>query len=68
MNTDALTTEKDIVGVMKHELGHIFGLGHKDDDTLMTTFKTNPSFTGEISEWASSTAARQILKGKAFTL
>ena len=68
MNTETLKSEKDIVGVLKHELGHIFGLGHKDDDTLMTSFKTNPSFTGEISDWAASTAAKQLLNGSAFMI
>ena len=68
MNTETLKSEKDIVGVLKHELGHIFGLGHKDDDPLMTSFKTNPSFTGEISDWAASTAAKQLLNGRAFMI
>ena len=68
LNTETLKSEKDIVGVLKHELGHIFGLGHKDDDPLMTSFKTNPSFTGEISDWAASTAAKQLLNGRAFMI
>ena len=36
--------------VLKHEIGHLFGLEHDDKDTLMTTRFTDKIFSGEISK------------------
>ena len=37
------------VNVLKHEIGHVFGLEHDDSDTLMSRLVTDKVFTGEIS-------------------
>ena len=60
MNSEALQGSL-LTNVMKHELGHLFGLGHKSDDSLMTEFVSSSVFTGEISELAIDTATSYML-------
>jgi hypothetical protein len=60
LNTQALSPEQR-TGVLKHEMGHLFGLGHDDSDSLMTTFLDDPDYTGEISEYDKTVAAAYVL-------
>lgn len=50
LNSELLTSVKNQTNVLKHEIGHLFGLEHDDNDTLMTTRYTDKVFTGEISK------------------
>lgn len=50
LNSEVLTTRENQIKVLKHEIGHLFGLEHDDNDTLMTTRYTDKVFTGEISK------------------
>lgn len=64
INTEALKSDKEIEKVLKHELGHVFGLEHDNSDSLMTTYYNDPVFTGEISDNAAKKAAENIRSGK----
>ena len=50
LNSEVLKTTEDQIKVLKHEIGHLFGLEHDDNDTLMTTRFTDKTFSGEISK------------------
>lgn len=50
LNSEVLKTSEDQIKVLKHEIGHLFGLEHDDKDTLMTTRFTDKIFSGEISK------------------
>ena len=50
LNSEMLKTSEDQIKVLKHEIGHLFGLEHDDKDTLMTTRFTDKIFSGEISK------------------
>lgn len=50
LNSEVLKTAEDQTRVLKHEIGHLFGLEHDDKDTLMTTRFTDKIFSGEISK------------------
>lgn len=50
LNSEVLETPEDQIKVLKHEIGHLFGLEHDDKDTLMTTRFTDKIFSGEISK------------------
>ena len=50
LNSEVLKTSEDQIKVLKHEIGHLFGLEHDDTDTLMTTRFTDKIFSGEISK------------------
>ena len=50
LNSEVLKTSEDRIKVLKHEIGHLFGLEHDDKDTLMTTRFTDRIFSGEISK------------------
>lgn len=50
LNSEVLKTAEDQTRVLKHEIGHLFGLEHDDNDTLMTTRFTDKIFSGEISK------------------
>ena len=50
LNSEVLKTPEDQIKVLKHEIGHLFGLEHDDNDTLMTTRFTDKIFSGEISK------------------
>lgn len=50
LNSEVLKTSDDQIKVLKHEIGHLFGLEHDDTDTLMTTRFTDKIFSGEISK------------------
>ena len=60
VNTEALKSYKEVENVLKHELGHVFGLEHDNSDSLMTTYYSDPIFTGEITEKDASLAADKI--------
>ena len=50
LNSEVLRTPEDQIKVLKHEIGHLCGLEHDDNDTLMTTRFTDKIFSGEISK------------------
>ena len=50
LNSEVLSSFENQTKVLKHEIGHLFGLEHDDNDTLMTTRYTDKVFTGEISK------------------
>lgn len=58
---DALLGGKLDVSVLKHELGHVFGLSHSDSDSLMTPGVSNSDFTGVISNTDAQTAAADLI-------
>lgn len=58
--TGPLDKQKMMNGVLKHELGHVFGLSHDDSDSLMNVDITNKSFTGTISNIDAQMAAESI--------
>lgn len=49
------------VGVLKHEIGHSFGLQHVQGDSLMTPKVGNSTFTGQISDEDATLAARNLV-------
>lgn len=64
INTEAVKDQAEIEKVLKHELGHVFGLAHDNNDSLMTTYYSDPVFTGVISDKDASLAAENIRSGK----
>lgn len=64
INTEAVKDSTEIEKVLKHELGHVFGLAHDNNDSLMTTYYSDPIFTGVISDKDASLAAENIRSGK----
>lgn len=64
INTEAVKDQAEIEKVLKHELGHVFGLAHDNNDSLMTTYYSDPIFTGVISDKDASLAAENIRNGK----
>lgn len=64
INTEAVKNSTEIEKVLKHELGHVFGLAHDNNDSLMTTYYSDPIFTGVISDKDASLAAQNIRSGK----
>ena len=63
LNTDNVRSYNNRIKVLKHEIGHVFGLGHDDHDTLMTTYYDDPIFSGAISSKDSRNAVYNIKKG-----
>lgn len=64
INTEAVKNSTEIEKVLKHELGHVFGLAHDNNDSLMTAYYSDPIFTGVISDKDASLAAENIRSGK----
>lgn len=64
LNTDAIKSSISKEKVLKHEIGHVFGLEHDNNDSLMTTFYNDPIFNGDISIKDASLAVEHINKGK----
>lgn len=64
LNTDAIKSSVSKEKVLKHEIGHVFGLEHDNNDSLMTTFYNDPIFNGDISNKDASLAVEHINKGK----
>lgn len=48
------------VSILKHEIGHSFGLQHVQGDSLMTPGAGNSTFTGVISDADATLAARNL--------
>lgn len=63
LNTDNVRSYNNRIKVLKHEIGHVFGLGHDDHDTLMTTYYDDPIFSGVIGSKDSRNAVYNIKKG-----
>lgn len=63
LNTDNVRSYNNRIKVLKHEIGHVFGLGHDDHDTLMTTYYDDPIFSGVISTKDSKNAVYNIKRG-----
>lgn len=64
LNTDAIKSSVSKEKVLKHEIGHVFGLEHDNNDSLMTTFYNDPIFNGDISIKDASLAVEHINNGK----
>ena len=64
LNTDAIRSQISKEKVLKHEIGHIFGLQHDNNDSLMTTYYNDPIFSGDISIKDASLAVQHINDGK----
>ena len=62
LNSEVLKTAEDQIKVLKHEIGHLFGLEHDDNDTLMTTRFTDKIFSGEISKKDIELAKKYLTK------
>lgn len=69
LNTEALATQatkNQIMGgnlsrnVLKHELGHVFGLTHSVEDSLMTPYVSDVVFTGSVSNVSAYEAAENL--------
>lgn len=69
LNTEALaaqTTKNQLMGgylsmnVLKHEIGHVFGLTHSIEDSLMSPYVSDVVFTGSISNASAYNAAENL--------
>ena len=69
LNTEALDTQatkNQLMGgylsmnVLKHEIGHVFGLTHSIEDTLMTPYVSDVIFTGSVSNVSAYDAAENL--------
>ena len=60
--TGPLDKGQMMIKVLKHELGHVFGLSHNNQDTLMTTDVLNKKFDGQISAKDAQMAAESMKK------
>lgn len=49
------------VSILKHEIGHSFGLQHVQGDSLITPGAGNATFTGQISDEDATLAARNLV-------
>ena len=71
LNTEGLATQafkNSLMGgklnenVLKHEIGHVFGLNHDDDDSLMTTYVTDSMFNGKITNGSAFAVANNLVR------
>ena len=69
LNTEALETQatkNQLMGgylsmnVLKHEIGHVFGLTHSIEDNLMTPYVSDVIFTGSVSNVSAYDAAENL--------
>lgn len=69
LNTQALATQsvKNQImsgnlnlNVLKHEIGHVFGLSHSIEDSLMTPYVSDVVFTGSVSNTDAYDAAENL--------
>lgn len=69
LNTEALATQDTknqlmdgylSLNVLKHEIGHVFGLAHSIEDSLMTPYVSDLIFTGSISNVSAHDAAENL--------
>ena len=69
LNTEALATQatkNQLMGgylsmnVLKHEIGHVFGLTHSIEDNLMTPYVSDVIFTGSVSNVSAYDAAENL--------
>lgn len=69
LNTEALATQatkNQLMGgylsmnVLKHEIGHVFGLTHSIEDHLMTPYVSDVIFTGSVSNVSAYDAAENL--------
>lgn len=64
LNTESVDDHQDQVNVIKHELGHVFGLVHDNQDPLMTTYFSDAIFTGLITDHTAALAAQNLRENK----
>lgn len=48
------------MNVLKHEIGHVFGLTHSIEDSLMSPYVSDVVFTGSISNASAYNAAENL--------
>ena len=63
LNSEAIKDRAQQVKVLKHELGHVFGLSHDDKDPLMMTHYGDGSFTGQITAETAAKVAQNLRGG-----
>lgn len=63
LNTEAITDYAQQVKVLKHEIGHVFGLTHDNNDPLMMTYYGDGAFTGQITPATAAKVAQNLRGG-----
>ena len=64
INSEAISGRNNLIKVMKHELGHVFGLQHDNKNPLMTTYYNDSVFTGEITDETAAQVAANLRGGR----
>lgn len=63
LNSESIRGRANLIKVLKHELGHVFGLQHDNKNPLMTTYYNDRVFTGEITDDIGAQVAANLRGG-----